>query len=109
MDLWATGIILFQLLTNNLIFTDSESLKSYVMKEVPFPRQNLSLVDASDSCVALIEKLVDPVPQDRPSASEALNHPFLVESDAPASQSNGVKLENRYVGIILHYCREESG
>jgi len=86
-DLWATGVILYILLVGYPPFWDDDQNRLYEQikagnYEFPSPEWDTVTNEAKD----LIRKLLRTNQQDRISASEALRHPWISQSDRIASQ-----------------------
>ncbi|CAH0049178.1 unnamed protein product [Clonostachys solani] len=86
-DLWSTGVIAYQLLTTQLVFSEPGSLQNYAGGKAKFPRQPLTRVSASDICLELLAKLLSPAAAERPSAAEALAHSWMLSPDMTGSQT----------------------
>lgn len=87
-DLFGCGVLLYIALSGALPFrgeTPGEVFESIRNGEVTFPRHRWSLV-SSDAC-NLVRQLLSHNPMDRPTAHEALCHPWL--SRAAGSKSDG--------------------
>jgi serine/threonine protein kinase len=86
-DVWSLGIIVFALLSGKMPFkrrpTDCVPLED---KEGRVYRRSFSKSpwtnNISHSCIDFVESLLDPNPETRPSAQEALEHPFLIKHAA---------------------------
>jgi len=86
-DLWATGVILYILLVGYPPFWDDDQNRLYEQikagnYEFPSPEWDTVTNEAKD----LIRKLLRTNQQDRISATEALRHPWISQSDRIASQ-----------------------
>lgn len=86
-DLWSTGVIAYQLLTTQLVFSEPGSLQNYAGGKAKFPRLPLTRVGASDICLELLGKLLSPAAAERPSAAEALAHSWMLTPDMVGSQT----------------------
>ncbi|VUC21224.1 unnamed protein product [Clonostachys rosea] len=80
-DLWALGVIMFQLLTTKVVMKDPHELWEYVNGNQPFPEEILDKHDVSDAAKTLVESLMAPSPGRRPSASAALNDEWFIDLD----------------------------
>jgi serine/threonine protein kinase len=78
-DIWALGITMFACLTSSLPFDyDPDETRREIMAGLPhlFDRPGL---DVSEECRALMDWMLAPNPGHRPSAEEALDHPWFQE------------------------------
>jgi serine/threonine protein kinase len=79
-DMWALGALVFQALTGSKPF---ESLASCVDSTIPFPYHILQAQHISQDGCDLIGRLLQVMPEKRPTASEALDDPWLIGQRAP--------------------------
>ncbi|CAG9977325.1 unnamed protein product [Clonostachys byssicola] len=72
-DVWATGALAFQLLTNQTLpeVVDGDSTSEQ------FPRQMLIDLGASEACIDLLDQLLSTPPDKRLSSSQALALPWI--------------------------------
>lgn len=78
-DMWAVGAIAYRLLTNTMAFEKVTTLGRYVAKRQPFPMTQLEDAGVSKYGKELIERMMAPSPPSRPSAAEAMEHPWREE------------------------------
>jgi serine/threonine protein kinase len=76
-DLWSVGVILYQLLFDQLPFNGSSwaELKNNVRNDLRFPK----VPTVSETCIDLLRKLLQRNPKNRISFNEFFKHPFLEE------------------------------
>lgn len=89
-DIWSLGEIVFRALVNKPPFPTG--LASYIKGTSSFPDQVLRNHGITDSGSDFVRKLLLPMPIDRPSAVDALEHPWI-ESQKSASPRPSVELE----------------
>ncbi|KAI9021389.1 kinase-like domain-containing protein, partial [Hyaloraphidium curvatum] len=76
-DLWAAGILLYQLFCLRTPFEDSRSyLELY--RRIPLADYSVPPGMIPPGAADLLSRLLDPDPGRRPSAAEAMRHPWLV-------------------------------
>ncbi|CAH0043640.1 unnamed protein product [Clonostachys solani] len=80
-DLWALGVIMFQLLTTQVVVKDPHELWEYVSGNQIFPEEILDEHDVSGAAKTLVKHLMAPSPGRRPSASAALNYEWFTDLD----------------------------
>lgn len=81
-DVWSCGVIMYILLCGYPPFNgenDSEILAKIKLGEFSFPDEEWESV--SDAAKKLIRLMLTKKPEDRPSAGECLNHPWLKENN----------------------------
>ncbi|GIZ39637.1 hypothetical protein CKM354_000301200 [Cercospora kikuchii] len=95
-DIWATGVIAFQLLTAQLPFHSAKRLKSYVRGKSGFPTEALGRAGASTAGRAWIQECMAPSPRARPDAKNAQQQswPTLIEDLSTANESLQVPLRS---------------
>ncbi|KAK7225680.1 hypothetical protein V2G26_013683 [Clonostachys chloroleuca] len=108
-DLWSAGVIAYQLLTTQLVFSEPGSLQNYAGGKAKFPRLPLTRVGASEICLELLGKLLSPAAADRPSAAEALAHSWMLTPDMMGSQiGRPSKLLDTYHSHQVYSVTEEA-
>ena len=83
-DMWSLGVVLFMLLSGKSPFladTEAEILNAAIRADVQFVPEDW--VGVSESAKNLVCSLLVLDPEKRPTASEALNHPWLRDSASP--------------------------
>ncbi|KKK21344.1 hypothetical protein ARAM_002632, partial [Aspergillus rambellii] len=85
-DIWAVGEVMFQMFTKEPTFKSPGQLARYVNNPSNFPSSLLRAARVSQLGVDFILSLMCPVPDDRITAQEALNHSWMDQSlSHPAS------------------------
>lgn len=77
-DLWAVGCITYRLVTGETPFSEHRRLKNYCKDKSFFPCDALLKNRIQSSCSEFMEQLLAPDPNDRPSASQALKHTWIM-------------------------------
>ena len=84
-DIWSTGVITFWLLTGETYFKDQRRLCQYATGNIVFPYKALHARSISDLGCGFTETLMAAMPQNRPTAKQALQHPWLKNMDVTAT------------------------
>lgn len=79
-DIWSLGIILHEVLTKKTPFCNEVQLLKYFegAPSCDLPTEPLQAAGVSTAALAFVKRLLAPGPQDRPTAEEALNDPWLL-------------------------------
>jgi serine/threonine protein kinase len=84
-DMWALGIMLYQMLTLEFAFGDQTPLHKYCKNRVVFPEAALHSELVTTTCISLIKTLLRPLPSDRPTSEVAISHAWLQETTTGTS------------------------
>jgi serine/threonine protein kinase len=76
-DIWAVGCITYRLVTSKVPFPPGRSLGKYCEDKSLFPLGPLFDSGIKGSCFEFIKALLEPHPEVRPSASQALAHAWI--------------------------------
>lgn len=80
-DLWAAGCVTYRLITGRVsFFSGLRSLMKYCEDAISFSYAHLD-GEVKRSCHAFVGQLLKPQPIERPSASQALDHPWIASKD----------------------------
>jgi serine/threonine protein kinase len=81
-DIWSVGIIMYQLLTNKLLFIgkDFDSIKEKILA---FQPENLDVSGLSDIAADLIKQILVKDPKQRPGINQILYHYFFHDIEFP--------------------------
>ena len=77
-DLWAVGCITYRLVTGVVPFPPGKSLLKYCEDKSLFPYDALLDSGIKSLCSKFIKALLEIGPKQRPSASQALNHAWII-------------------------------
>lgn len=81
-DMWAIGIITYELLCNEYPFSDSAKVLAYTADITQFPDSRLVELQLEELCVDFIRGLMMPNPTERLTSSAALQHPWMATAAA---------------------------
>lgn len=106
-DMWSFGCLIYELFAQKCPFEeeDNQSLKKYTKDKV-FPRKPLDKVGASSDSIWLIMKLLDPDPDLRLSAEDALSCAWFSDTNTTGAQQMhemNLSTENLTVRDRLHH------
>jgi len=85
-DMWALGVMLYQMLTLEFVFGDQVPLHKYCKNRVGFPEAVLQSERVTPVCISFIKSLLRPLPSDRPASETAISHTWLQETSIGSSQ-----------------------
>ena len=83
-DIWSLGCILYRMFAGSLLFKDPFEVYQYVLTK-PTPSLALENRGLGLTCVKFLRDVLQPTPEDRPSAEACLKNAWIV-SDAPVSE-----------------------
>ena len=88
-DIWSTGVILYMLIAKKPPFDgkDKDVIYDKILDE-EYNKHSRKLLDFSDEVRDLIDKLLEKDMDKRPSAKEALNHPWFKKYNGRAAFAN---------------------
>ncbi len=101
-DIWALGMIVYQLVTNRLVFARPRDLVRYVQGQGIIPMQREE--ELSEGCFSFIQLLLARNPQERPTATEIAKLPWLKDFVTPLP---GVAGASRYYSPIRYMSSRE--
>nr|POF22312.1 vegetative incompatibility protein het-e-1 [Quercus suber] len=73
-DMWATGVLIFRMLTSRHPFGEEYSLSRFVRGKIDFPKQPLYLVGVSSAGIKLLKALLQRDAEKRLTCKDALTH-----------------------------------
>lgn len=85
-DMWCLGETIAYALTGQNTFSGSKQLLSYQRHNILFPDSALKQSSASVDTIDFVRSLLQADPLRRPTASQALHHPWINGNRAPQSQ-----------------------
>ncbi|KAG4433508.1 hypothetical protein IFR05_011017 [Cadophora sp. M221] len=77
-DIWALGCIVYRLITGTVPFPLGKSLIKYCEDKSLFPYDALFDSGIKSECSKFLRQLLTAQPTDRPAASQALQHPWIL-------------------------------
>jgi len=93
-DIWSLGCVLYKMFAGNLLFKDSfEVLKySWTASSSPLALDNIGF---SAPCVSFLRDILQPIPEDRPSAEDCQKKAWITDEVLGPEYSIGNDLYTR--------------
>jgi serine/threonine protein kinase len=101
-DIWALGILLFQMLTLQVTFRDTSSLRKYFRGKSAFPEELLLQESITSPCIEFLVAVLQPKPKDRPTSEDTFRYEWM----KTPSSDRGPWSEP---GRSLTYIRDDAG
>ena len=87
-DMWSLGAVAYKILTHTVPFTNIGDMFKYVAGTLPFPTELLRTHDVSETGRDFITKLMSTAAEQRPSATSAMQHPWMALTLDDVDSSN---------------------
>jgi len=81
-DVWALGILLFQMLTLQVAFKDPSSLRKYFKGKLAFPKEQLLHESTTPQCIEFLMAILQPKPMDRPASKDTFDYEWMKASSS---------------------------
>lgn len=89
-DMWALGIVIYQLLTSQLPFGDLSPLHRYCKGSDSFPEAPLVGARVTAECIDIVKLLLHCDPEERLTSYDSLAHPWLCKAVAEPPPTQGI-------------------
>jgi serine/threonine protein kinase len=86
-DIWALGILLFQILTLQAAFKDPSSLRKYFKGKTIFPKEPLLQESTTSPCIEFLMAVLQPKPADTPTLKDTFRYEWMKASSGDPSVS----------------------
>ncbi|PUU77069.1 kinase-like domain-containing protein [Tuber borchii] len=96
-DIWSLGCVLYRMLAGNLLFNDPVEVWKYALTASSLPA--LDNIGLSIPCVSFLYEVLQPIPEDRPSAEDCLEKAWIMGEVPELEYSIGKDLYTRLAKI----------
>ena len=98
-DIWSLGCVLYRMFAGNLLFDDAYQVLKYAQSNSPLSLDNIGF---SAPCVSFLHDILQPIPEDRPSAEDCQKKAWIVNEVPRLEYSIGKDLYTRLSKINQH-------
>lgn len=93
-DIWSLGCVLYRMFAGKLLFNDPMEVLRYALTAPSSPLL-LDNIGFSISCVSFLRDILQPIPEDRPSAEDCWKKPWITNEVLGPEYSIGMDLYTR--------------
>ena len=98
-DIWSLGCVLYRMFAGNLLFDDAFQVLRYAASNSPLALDDIGF---STPCASFLRDILQPIPEDRPSAEDCQKKAWIVSQVSGLEYSIGKDFYTRLSKINQH-------